>query len=344
MKNIALIWLVAVITILIITNPSNAEDYIDKMAQSGMPFLAIDVNSRTSAMGSASVCITQDATAMFSNVAGLALIKKADVSFTITNWIADIKQFSGAGAYSFGKWGTFGASLIWMDYGTFTETAPYTGYDAEMRNIGYTNLGDFTVDEFAIGLSYARSVSNQFSFGAQIKYAYEGLYKSMIYDYLSGENVLSNNQEQVYAIDFGTLYYTGWKDLRFGMSIRNFSRQCKFVDQRFELPLTMTMGLAMNVMSVLTPSDPQHNLTMAVDWLHPRDWGERYHIGLEYSLFDMFYARAGYKFNYSEEGFTGGIGITKSMGNFDVKLDYAYRAFGEFFGSVQQLGIGIAIK
>ncbi|MDZ7261544.1 MAG: PorV/PorQ family protein [candidate division KSB1 bacterium] len=344
MKNTALIGLVAVIAIFVMTNPTNAQKYIDKMAQSGMPFLAIDVNSRTSAMGSASVCVIQDASAMFSNLAGLALIEGADISFTVTNWIADIKQYSGAAAYTLGKWGTFGASFIWMDYGTFTETAPYTGYEVEMRNIGYERLGDFTVSEYAVGISYARRVSNQFSFGGQIKYAYEGLYQNMVYDYISGRNVLSKNREQVYALDFGTLYYTGWKDLRFGMSIRNFSRQCKFVEQRFELPLTMTMGLAMNVMSLLQPADSNQKLTMAVDWLHPRDWNERYHVGVEYALAGMLYARLGYKFNYSEEGFTGGLGVAKAMGNYEIKLDYAYRAFGEFFGSVQQLGIGISIK
>jgi len=230
-----------------------------------------------------------------------------------------------------------------MDYGTFTETQPYSGYDLGQRDIGYTVVGDFTVQEYALGISYVRKISSAFSFGAQIKYAYEDLYQSMIYDYRLGQNVLSNNRVQMYAFDLGTLYYTGWKDLRFGMSIRNFSRQGKFVDQRFELPLTMTMGLAMDVMSVFMPESKQH-LTMAVDWLHPRNWRERVHVGAEYTLFDMLCVRAGYKFNYSEEGLTAGIGVTKAMGDYGVRVDYSYGAFGDFFGSVQRIGIGISMK
>ncbi len=343
MRKTAWIWLAAGMVISIGSIPTDAKDYIDKMAQSGMAFLSIDVNTRTAGMGSASVCIAQDATSMFSNLAGMAMVNGADVAFSMKNWIADTKQYSGAAAYSLGNWGVFGVSFVWMDYGAFTETAPYTGYDPAKRNVGYEVLGDFNVKEYALGLAYARKISNQFSFGGQIKYAYEDLYHSMIYDYRLGQNVLSNNREQVFAFDFGTLYHTGWKDLRFGMSIRNFSRQCKFVDQRFELPLTMTMGLAMDVLSIFFDDAAQH-LTLAADWLHPRNWGERVHVGAELQVFDMLYARAGYKFNYSEESLTGGIGVTKSMGDYALRLDYSYGTFGEFFGSMQQFSIGISMK
>jgi hypothetical protein len=344
MRKTALIWLAAVMAVLIMTLPTNATEYIDKMAQSGMPFLTIDVNGRTAAMGSAGVCISEDASAMFANPAGMAMFKGADVAFSMNNWIADIKQYAGAAAYNFGSWGTFGASFVWMDYGTFKGAEPYTGYNLDQRDIGYTLTGDFTVKEYALGLSYARKISSQFSFGGQIKYAYEDLYQSMIYDYRLGQNVLSNNREQVFAFDFGTLYYTGWKDLRFGMSIRNFSRQGKFVDQRFELPLVMTMGLAMNVMSVLMPDQEKSKLTLAVDWLHPRNWRERVHVGAEFSMFDQLFVRAGYKFNYSEEGLTAGIGVCKGMGDYGLRLDYSYGAFGEFFGSVHRLSVGFSMK
>jgi len=343
MRKSALIWTAVVMAVLVMTTPSNA-GYIKKMGQSGMPFLTIDVSGRTAAMGSASVCITQDASSMFSNVAGIAQISGLDAMVTQSNWIADIKSYAGAAAYNFGNWGTFGASFVWMDYGDFSETAPYTGSDPTMRNIGYEKLSDFTVSEYALGLSYARKISSQFSFGAQIKYAKEDHFKSMIYDYRLGKNVMSNNREQVFAFDFATMYYTGWKDLRFGMSIRNFSRQCKFVDQRFELPLTMTMGLAMDVLSIFQPVESKQHLTLAVDWLHPRNWGERVHAGLEYTLFDMLHVRAGYKFNYSEEGLTGGLGVTKAIGNYGLRLDYAYGAFGDFFGSVHRLSVGFSLK
>jgi hypothetical protein len=344
MRKITLFWLAAVMAVLVMALPSNATEYIDKMSQSGMPFLTIEPNGRTAAMGGAGTCIAEDASAMFANPAGLAMFKGLDVAFGMNNWIADIKQYSGAAAYNFGKWGTFGASFVWMDYGNFTETIPYVGNDPVSQQTGYVTLGNFTVKDYALGLSYARKISNQFSFGAQIKYAYEDLYKTLVYDRYLGQNVLSNNQEQMYAFDFGTLYYTGWKDLRFGMSIRNFSRQGKFVDQRFELPLTMTMGMAMNVMTVLMPSQEKQKLTLAVDWLHPRNWRERVHVGAEYQLQDMLFVRAGYKFNYSEEGLTAGVGVAKSMGNYGLRLDYSYGAFGDFFGSVNRLTIGISMK
>jgi hypothetical protein len=327
--------------------PSSKAEYIKKSAQSGMPFLTIDVSGRTAAMGSAGSCIAADASAMFFNIAGLAQIQGLDVMVNQTSWIVDSKQYSGAVAYNLGRYGTIGASLVWMDYGDFAETVPYTGIDVDMRKKGYESLGNFSVNEYALGLSYARKISTAFSFGGQVKYAMQDLYhgkKFMIFDPKLGIETESSIKDQVIAFDFGTMYYTGWKDLRFGMSIRNFSRQGKFVDQRFELPLTMTMGVAMDVLSIFMPPENKQHLTLSIDALHPRNWTERLHVGAEYALYDMLYVRGGYKFNYSEESFCGGIGVAKSMGNYGLRLDYAYSDFGGYFGSVHRITLGLNWK
>ncbi len=347
MRKSAYIRLAVIMAFASMVAPSDAANYIKKSAQSGMPFLTIDVSGRTAAMGSAGSCIANDASAMFFNVAGLAYVQGLDVMVNQTTWIVDTKQYSGGVAYNMGRVGTFGVSFVWMDYGDFKETVPYSGFDIDKRKKGYEAMGNFNVNEYAVGLSYARKISNSFSFGGQVKYAMEDLYqgkKFLIYDPRLGIEVGSAIKDQVIAFDIGTMYYTGWKDLRFGMSIRNFSRQGKFVDQRYELPLTMTMGVAMDVLSIFMPPENKQHLTVAVDALHPRNWTERVHVGVEYSLFDMLYIRGGYKFNYSEESFCGGIGVSKYMGNYGLRLDYAYSDFGEYFGSVHRLTLGFNWK
>ncbi len=342
MKKSAWIWLVVIIAAIGLVAPSSA--YIKKMAQVGMPFLTIDSNARTAAMGGASVCIANGASALFANPANMVYTNGLDLSLSRTSWIADINQITGAAAINLGTYGSVGISLVWMDYGAFKETVPYSGYDVEQRKVGYELLGDFTTQEYAIGLSYARKISSMFSFGAQAKYAMEDLYhdkKFMIFDQRLGREVESSIKEQVFAFDIGTMYYTGWKDLRFGMAIRNFSRQGKFVQQRFELPLTMTMGMAMDVLSLVLPPESKQHLTVTVDALHPRNWTERVHAGAEYSMFDVLFIRGGYKFNYDEESWTAGLGVRTSLGgNHSLELNYAHAAFGEFFGNVQRLSVG----
>jgi len=332
----------AVIIIMQITSFS-LQAGITKYGQAGMTFLKIDPDGRSAGMGSAVTAMANNSLAMFSNPAGMKFSEGFDLSVTQTNWIADIKHYAIGASYGFGSIGTFGINLIYMDYGELKRTVPYSGSDPTLKEMGYIDLGTFTIGEYAIGVSYSRQISSQFSIGGTVKYVNQDLSWSETIDVSSGNKVKTDNVENVVAFDFGTLYYTGWKDLRFGMSIRNFSGQGRYVDQRFELPLTMAMGLAMNVLSIWS-DDETNKLNVAVDWRHPRDYGERIHLGVEYGFMDIVFIRAGYKFNYDEEGMTAGLGIDKEFGHFGIRFDYSYGAFGEFFGSVNRIGLAIYMK
>ncbi len=341
MKNRNLILLVAILMTIFLS--SSLQAGVIKYAQAGMTFLKIDPDGRSAAMGSAVTAMTSHSMAMFSNPAALGLCHGFDLAMTETNWIADIKHYAFAASYGFQNLGTFGISAVYMDYGNLIRTVPYSGADPTLKNIGYINLGTFTVDEYALGTSYSRQISNSFSIGGTVKYVHQHLGSSETLDVSSGKRVKTENIQNLMAFDFGTLYYTGWKDLRFGMSIRNFSGQGRYVDQRFELPLTMSMGLAMNVMSIWSDNSSQ-KLNVAVDWRHPRDYEERFHFGMEYVFMNMLYLRAGYKFNYDEEGLTAGVGINKEFGSYGIRFSYAYGAFGDFFGSVNRISFGVSFK
>lgn len=314
-----------------------------KYGQAGMKFLSIDASSRSAALGGTTVGMTGNASAMFANPAGLSTIQGLDAMTTMTNWIADIKHFGAGIAYGFGNLGTFGISLVSMDYGDLKRTVPYSGYDPEARAIGYLDQGTFNVSEYAIGVSYARQIMSQFFVGGSVKYAYQNLGSVVILDQYLGEEREVKNDLSNMAFDFGTLYYPGFKDLRFGVSIRNFSNQADYYDQRFELPLTFDFGLAMDVMQLWADGNNNSSLTLALDALHPRDYSERIHTGLEYNLADMLFLRGGYKFNYDEEGVTAGIGVRYGLQNVNLRFDYAYSAFG-IFDSVHRFSVGVALR
>ena len=321
---------------------------VTKYAQAGMPFLTIDVGSRSAAMGGTYASVNGSANDMFYNPAGLAIVEGFTASTTVTNWIADIRHYGGGAAYRLGNVGTFGVSFIWMDYGDLRRTIP--ALDAanpspDQRNQGFIDLGSFGVTEYAVGVSYARQITSAFSVGGHLRYAQQDLGAVDIINERSGEvDPDVENAVGSVVFDFGTLYYTGFRDLRFGVAFRNFSNQADYYDQRFELPLLLDFGVAMDLLS-LAPSasgaDRNSTLTAAFDWRHPRDNEERLHAGLEYGFMDTVFLRGGYKFNYDSEGLTAGIGVRTGLGGYGLKADYAYVDSNEFFGQIHRVTLGI---
>lgn len=316
-----------------------------KYAQAGMSFLKIDVGARAAALAGTQAGITGDASAMFFNPAGLAFIEGFDAMTSVTSWLVDTKHYGVGAAYRMGNIGTFGFGMVWMDYGSFRRTVPYDGDDQALRNQGYLDLGEFHVNEYALGLSYARQITTQFYVGGQIKYATQNLGEVEIYDEFAESNIMHENEVSNIVMDFGLIYYTGFRDLRLGASIRNFSNQADYLDQRFELPLTLDFGIAMDLFNLAasSPGEKNSSLVLAVDWLHPRDYSERLHVGLEYSMIDAFFVRGGYKFNYDEEGLSAGLGVKTGLSSFRLSADYAYTAFGDF-GQVHRISFGIGVK
>ena len=315
-----------------------------KYGQAGMGFLKINASAKSAAMGGTYSGLQGSALNMFANPAGLAFVEGLDVASSVNNWLVDTKHYGAGAAYRAGNLGTFGAGIVWMDYGDFTRTIPYEGTDPELRNQGYIDQGTFSVNEYAVGVSYGRQITSQFYVGGQVRYARQNLGDVVITDPIQGENITAQNEVNNVILDFGTLYYTGFRDLRFGIALRNFSNQSDYYNQRFELPLTYDFGLAMNLLSITDPDyeDNTNALTMAVDAVHVRDYSMRLHTGLEYGFMDTFFLRGGYKFNYDEESFSAGAGLDTVFGGMGLQADYAYSAFG-MFEPVHRFTVGLSL-
>lgn len=317
-----------------------------KFAQAGMGFLKIDVDSRVAAMGGTQIGGLGSANMVFSNPAGLATVQGLEVSASLIDWIADIQMYGISAAYELGNIGVFGISLVSMDYGDLRRTRPWQGGDdPSLRDQGFIDQGTFSPTEIAVGVSYARQITSQFYIGGNLRIAEQDLGSVEVINAFTGGTENVGNSLSTVIFDFGTVYYPGFRDLRFGVSFRNFSNQNDYFDQRFELPLTLDFGMAMDLLRLNGDSNENSELTLAVDWVHPRDFEERLHVGLEYGFSELLYLRSGYKFNYDEEGFTAGLGLRfLADAGFGVKADYAYSAFGEFFGSVNRFTVSILFQ
>ncbi len=309
-----------------------------KLAQTGLQFLQIGVSPRAEAMAGAYVLAGDNSEALFYNVAGITKSTTTfDVSLDRVQWFADI-GYNALGVtfqpYD-GKYGVFGLSFRNANYGDFYGTR----VDAASSN-GYDNTGIFSPTAYAIGLAYAKQLTDKFRIGGQVKYLKQTL----------GDNILTfggpqlQNEVSGFAFDFGMIYSTGIRGFDFGMDIKNFAADFKYQQYAFEAPLTFRIGLSLNVFELTGLQDKLgQDLLIVADAVHPRDYGEHLNLGAEYKLYKMVSLRVGYKVNYSEESFTAGLGLNYDLsGSINMRVDYSYGAFG-IWNNVQRFSLGFSL-
>ena len=302
-------------------------------------FLKIDVGARAIGMGGAFVATADDISAMHWNPAGLALNPSGEAFFNHTDWFLDIAMEHAAVAVTVPGIGTIGGFISSMgmdDMLVRTEDRPEgTG---EMFGAG----------GLAIGLSYSRKLTEQFSFGFNAKYISE---------------YISHSKATGFALDIGLLYAIPiLNEFRIGGSITNFGSKMqldgrdlyeinqvggpggnlintKVEMEEWDLPLTFRVGVAADIIRAET-----HRLTTAVDAVHPNDHTQFLNTGLEYSWNELFMVRGGYKALFQEDtaqGLTLGFGLhVRIVDHVKIKVDYAYQEFNRL-PDVHQFSFGI---
>ena len=204
------------------------------------------------------------------------------------------------------------------------------------------------MNALAVGVGYAKSISDRFSVGGQVHWAHQDLGESVVPTVAPHIPVLDSaghatgafvdsagtalNKLNPLVFDFGTQFKTGIKSLTFGMSVRNFSREIQYVYEQFQLPLVFTLGISMDLMDVIGEVPLDQSLYMSIDASHYRDHPEQLKIGLEYNILKMFSLRGGYATNSDEGGMSFGVGVS----HFGFAFDYAYAPFG-VFNNVQRM-------
>jgi hypothetical protein len=310
--------------------------------QSAMKFLSIGVGARAAGLGYSFVTNTDDITTLFWNPAGAANLTGTRAFVDVNQWISDIKQFSFAATHHLGDYGVVGLSFTIMDYGDI----PGTAIELSAVNSGsfeYIETGPVKVRNYVAGLTYAKAISREFSVGGQVKYVYSGLGSNTIIQ-TSGEETIDNTVSTL-AFDFGTTYRTGFRDLTFSMSLRNFSREIRYprMTQGFYLPLVFTLGFSIDAVTLVDPGNTIHSLVVSVNGQHPTDYLEKASIGAEYSFDHQYFLRAGYKINYSIENVSFGLGARVPFaGAESLQFDYAYSLM-KYFDGVHRISIGLVL-
>lgn len=332
--------LLVIITVLLFGVQSFAQVGLNKLAQSTMDFLSVSLSPKASGMGDAYYAVGSGAESIFYNPAGLS---ESDRTFNVvveyTQWIADINYLAGAASWNLGNYGTVGISLLSVNYGTIygTSLSPNTG-----SSLGYVDNGTLSnVNAYSFGVSYAKAISEKFSIGGNIRIAGQNLGSNNFYTGSSYAGSINNDAAKL-VFDAGVKYYTGYKSFRFGMAIRNFSSDIKREAIYEQLPLTFTLGAAIDLLDFINPEHSKKDaLTFAVDFLHPNNYSERFNIGTEYKLLGIFALRAGYQTNRDVQSWSAGVGFNSTLANKDVEVNYSFSKI-DIFNNVNRLSVGFA--
>ncbi|GAB1430561.1 hypothetical protein MASR2M18_13940 [Ignavibacteria bacterium] len=325
-----------------ITVKSSAGEF-NKVGAAGAQFLKIGAGARATGMAGAFTAIANDPTALYWNVAGISDIKSLSASVQYTQWFAGFSHSFASCVVPIGQNYRGGLSFVSFNSGNI----PITTLDAEKGTRGTYSVGDF-----AVAASFGGYITQQFAFGATLRY------NANTFGTLSSDGV---------SFDLGTLYRSGYKGMSFGFSIQNLggmqnysgqdlNTSIKIVDQLnaskvqtqmltnpHNLPLTFRAGAAFDVMSIIngvenTPDGADDKLTAAVDFVTLSDTPEQFAIGAEYTFMNLISARAGYRMGHDSFGLAGGIGLQYISGDFNGQIDYSINPVVNI-GLVNRIGL-----
>jgi len=211
-------------SLLCFTTFNFAQVNLNKVAQSTMNFLLVGTSARASSLGDAYSVLGNGSESMFYNPAGLSdITKEFEVSLNVTQWIADINYLSGSAAWNLGNYGVVGINLLTVDYGTINGTSLINPGEQTLFPLGYKDDGEVgNVGAYAVGVSYAKAISEQFAVGGNVKIAAQNLGENLL-----DAGIVKKNNAVKLVFDAGVKYKTGFKSFVFGMVIRNFASNIK---------------------------------------------------------------------------------------------------------------------
>jgi hypothetical protein len=331
---------ILVIILFVLQTTGNAEDF-SKVGTAAAQFLKIGVGARAMGLGGTFTALANDVSTIYWNPAGISNINRFSIAVSHNEWFADISHDFAGVVYPLSTSDFLALHVVALNTG---EQEVTTVTQPEGTGIYYD------VSDLAIGLSYARTLTDRFSFGLTLKYVQQNLY---------------NESANTFAIDLGTYLRTGFHDLIIAMNMSNFggnmqlegrdlitltdlnnqvsgnyNPDARLKTEPWPLPLTFRVGVAMNLVGGNDPiiESPQNRFTMAVDGVHLNDNTEKVNIGGEYAWKETVFARVGYKVNYYLERWTFGFGLRMDIIGQNVGFDYALVDFNDL-GKVSQFSL-----
>ncbi|OGU33291.1 MAG: hypothetical protein A2057_00990 [Ignavibacteria bacterium GWA2_35_9] len=312
-----LILLTALITILL--PQSNAQTVFGKYAGE---FMAIGVGGRALGMGGAFTAVANDVTAGYYNPAGLANLNYPQISLMHSEQFGDLVNYDyGAVAIPYGNDMSFGLSIIRLGVDGIPDTrnALYDAngdgvVDINSDRLDYSKITEFSDQDWAFYLSFAKRHSENFYWGVSVKI----IHRDIAEYYANG-----------IGFDIGA-YYSPMENLFVGANIQDVTTTLvAWKTGRNELiSPTAKLGTAyrLNILGgTVTPALDldirfENRRSSAYGNLGPISFDS--HLGLEYTFKNLFSIRGGYN---DVKQFTVGAGIKLPK----LNIDYSFARFSQ---------------
>lgn len=315
-----------IILLLLFIVPLAAQQF-GQVGTSGAQLFKISFDPRAAGLGNAAASVVNNASAVYTNVAGIEGIRKADLAFTYVPWFAGIDMVSIAAAYRIGDVGVVGIQAT-----GFSSSEEVTTIEME-NGTGQT----YSIQNMVVGITFARHITDKLVVGAQAKMIRESYF---------------DHSTSGIAFDIGSNYDLGFLGSRLAMTLQNFGADLSPLEGSYSdysegniekgflrTPLPVTFRASFSMEPIVSEA---YRARFIVDLIHPNDNVEHYCLGTEVLLYDILAVRGGLKLNYDDETFAVGVGlIGGSLLGHDVRFDYSYEKFS-ILPSVQKLSIGIA--
>ncbi len=343
MRNLSHSIMVLILLIFFLGNQDIHSQNVSKTATTAAAFLEIGVGAAANGMGGAFVGRADDASALYWNVGGIASRSRNEVLLVHTNWIADTRfDFAGL-VLNLGGFGNIGLSFTSLSMA-----------DMKVRTVEQPEgTGEyFSAGDIAVGLSYARYLTDRFSVGLTAKYIQQSIW---------------HMNATAFAIDAGTIFKTdllggltiGAVLSNFGTPMRLQGRDARYfirVDptkqgsndnipvnidlDSWDLPLYFQIGVSTPVLNT-----DDYKMYVAADALVPNNDYQSLNVGAEFTFMDVISLRGGYNSLFlqdAEGGLSLGVGVNSQMllSVATVYFDYAFRDFGRL-NNVHNFSIGI---
>jgi hypothetical protein len=283
-------------------------------------FIRNDIGARAAGVNGSFVSMTDDPNTLFYNPGSLPTLTHSRASVGFLKHLIDVNGGYLSYSRSVEGVGTVGGGIIYLDYGSFTETD-------ESMNI----LGEFGARDLAFVIGAGRSIDDVTSVGVNVKFLY-----SSIAEYSSS----------ALAVDAGVLYQIPAENITIGASVLTAGLQLKtFNGVKESLPLDVKIGITKR---------PEHLpvlLNLNFHRLADRygsflDRLSSFSVGAEFLMSESVRLRAGYNNQQRKDlkmGTSAGLaGISLGGGILfkEYVLDYSFNSYGKI-GSLHRISLGM---
>ena len=259
---------------------------------SGAQFLCMGVNARAIAMGEAYSAVSEDASALYWNPAGLGLLDKKSLSMMHSSYLQNIFYDYGSYAHPLSKYGTAAVSFQYLSSPRINQT----------DDVG-TDLGTFRISENAFTLGYGKYFA-----GPRVSAGFNGKFiQSKVVETATA-----------FAADIGFIWYPSDK-MQFGAAAQNMGSRLQFVKKSEPLPFNLKFGSAFRywkpLLTTLDMNFPRDNDPFAA-------FGSeyKYNIGQKMSVS----GRIGFNSRTTSD--------INGINSFSTGIGLAFGAFEWFFG------------